>query len=310
MARMEPRRLELPGQRVLVIRAMERSDAAGLRALYHNLSEDDTYKRFFSFRPPPDSFIENMASVGERGGFGVVAALAEEAGGGRVLAEASFAPLPDGSGEVGVTVEARARGWLGPYLLDIVVEEARRRGLPNLQAEVLAGNLQMQALLEARGSVVIEHSNCPATVRLCIGTSGRFPAWGEPHEHPRLLVEAPGGRWRSMGAARRAGFQVLACPGVNRKLARCPAIAGTACPLAEGADIIVDALSGETALSLLHAHLELHPGVPVCLDAGARPPGKDGGEPEPGGHGVIYADMDDAARIELLEGMARAVRSM
>lgn len=212
MAAMEQRRLELPGGREVVVRAMDASDAAGLRALYGRLGEEDLYKRFFTGRPPPDEFIEKMASIGQRDGFGVVAVATSPGGEARIIAEASFVALPDGNAELGITVEQSARGWLGPYMLDLLVEEAALRRIPNLEAEVLATNRQMPALLEARGSAVLDHSDRPAIVRLCIGTRGRSPAWTGPPDRPRLLVEIPGGRWRGMDAAREAGFEVPGVP--------------------------------------------------------------------------------------------------
>ena len=305
---MEARRLELPGRRVLLVRPMEESDAPALAQLYAGLCEDDLYKRFFSYRPPPASFIENMARVGGSGGFGVVAVL-QDGGAGEIVGEASFSPLPDGNSEVGITVAACARGWLGPYLLDVLVEEARRRGVPNLEAEVLATNRQMQAILEARGSAVIDHSDRPSIVRLCIGTEERSPAWDGAHRRPRLLVEAAGGRWRAADEARRAGFEVLICPGPRRKLARCPAMAGRPCPLAGRADVIVDAVRDEPGRLLLEAHRKLHPAVPVCVDVGSRrstPEGEesaDDGEPD----GRIDSGMDDGAVVRLLQDLARRV---
>lgn len=305
---MEELRLELPGRRLMVIRPMESSDAPAMEQLYTRLSEDDLYKRFFSSRPPPAAFVEKMAGIGEAGGFGVVAVLTRPPEPGRLVAEATFAPLADGTAEVGITVEPSCRGWLGPYLLDLLVEEAHRRGIANLQAEVLATNRQMQALLEARGSAVIEHSDRPAIVRLIIGTAARSPAWSADHDRPRLLVEAAGGRWRGMEAARRAGFEVLACPGIRRKLVRCPALAGRPCPLAAAADVIVDAIRDGAGGSLMEAHHRLHPGVPVCVDVGGRrPEGADGAAGVADvAVPVIDADLDDAAVVELLEQLAGA----
>jgi hypothetical protein len=49
---------------------------------------------------------------------------------------------------------------------------------------------------------------------------------------------------------------------------RCPALAGEPCPLAEGADAIVMAFpSGDPrGEALLHAHEQLHGGVPVVVE--------------------------------------------
>ena len=86
------------------------------------------------------------------------------------------------------------------------------------------------------------------------------------HDHPRLLIEVPGGRWHAEVAARTAGFQVLACPGLSQGWSHCPALRGEPCPLAAGADVIVDAQPGQPGRSLLEAHRLLHPSVPVCVE--------------------------------------------
>ena len=97
----------------------------------------------------------------------------------------------------------------------------------------------------------------------------RSPArtnWPGTHERPRLLVEVPGGRWHAEEAARAAGFQVLACPGPLLGWSHCPALHGEPCPLAAGADLIVDAVPHETGRSLLDAHRRVHPSVPICVE--------------------------------------------
>jgi hypothetical protein len=63
----------LPEARTLSIRPMRASDAEGLIALYAGLDEDDLYRRFFSGHPPPESFVQKMTKVTERGGFGLTA---------------------------------------------------------------------------------------------------------------------------------------------------------------------------------------------------------------------------------------------
>ena len=131
---------------------------------------------------------------------------------------------------------------------------------------MLVTNRRMLSLLRSRGFAVMEHSEQPAVVRVVISTAGRVPSWASGHDRPRLLVEVRGGRWREAGAAHSAGFEVLACPGPVGKWSGCPALRGEPCPLASGADLIVDAMPGEPGQSLLEAHRRLHPSVPVCID--------------------------------------------
>jgi hypothetical protein len=274
---MEPRRIRLPGDRLLTVRPIQDTDLAGLKALFDGLGDEDLYRRFFSAHPPPDRFLGQMTTVTQRGGFGVVATIDGPGVTARLVAEAGYALLPDGDAELGITVAGPARGWLGPFLLDLLVEEAASHGIANLQAEVLLTNRRMMSLLESRGLAVIDNYDSPAILRVCIGTTGRTPAWSDHSPAPRLLVEVPSGRWRITDAARAAGFQVLLCPGRRSPLAPCPAATGRPCPLAAAADVIVEGVSGDAGERLLNAHRALHPGVPICLDW-ATDPDSAGGE--------------------------------
>jgi hypothetical protein len=293
---MELRRVSLPGNRSLVVRPLLPSDFEGLEALYRRMSEDDLYKRFFTAQPPPESFLSRMLTVGDRGGVGLAVTLEGPASLPRLVAEACCLPLRDGDAEVGMTVEGSLRGWLGPYLLDIVVEEARARGFANLRAEVLASNRQMLAVFSARGYAVLGYDNQPEMVTLCIGTAGRTPVWSRWHERQRVLAEVSGGRWRMIEATRRAGFEVLACPGVNRRLPACPVLGGRPCPLAAGADVIVEAVPGDAGQALLRGHRRLHPAVPLCVDSG----GDDDGLALP----RIQVGMDSESAVSLLKAVA------
>lgn len=146
-----PRRVALPGARTLSIRPMTPSDAEGLLALYAGLDDEDVYRRFFSGHAPPKTFVETMAHVVERGGFGLIAVMEDKDGESGIVGEATYDLLPNGDAELGITVAKKARGWLGPYLLDALVGAAAARGVPNLEADVLVTNRRMLAML--RGGV-------------------------------------------------------------------------------------------------------------------------------------------------------------
>jgi hypothetical protein len=292
-----PRRITLPRAQTLWIRPIMPSDAEGLVALYADLNEEDVYRRFFSGRAPPKSFVEMMTHVAERGGFGLIAVMEEAGGTSRIVGEATYDLLPNGDAELGITVAQKARGWLGPYLLDALVTAAAARGVPNLEADVLVTNRRMIEMLRARGFAVVEHDH--AIVRVAIGTTQRVPSWPGTHEGPRLLVEVPGGRWHAEEAARAAGFQVLACPGPLLGWSHCPALRGEPCPLAAGADVIVDAVPDEPGRSLLEAHRRIHPSVPICVEL-------------PSGEGDLDAAVskippgaDDSVVMGLLERLAK-----
>jgi len=287
----EPRSIPLPGGRTVIVRPVAEDDVDGLAALYTTLGEEDLYRRFFQAHVPSVRTLQHMVRVHDRGGSGLVAVVEQAGVPSAVVAECSYELLPDGDGELGITVAPRWRGWLGPYLLDALLDLAAARGVANLQADVLFENRPMLALVRARGYVTADHYDHPAIVRVVVGAARRQPSWQPADDRARVLVESTGGRWYAEAQARAAGLHVLVCPGPLRDSSRCPAVLGEVCPLAAGADVIVDAVSLDDARgrALLDAHGRLHPAVPVCVELppGARP--RRPGSPDP--------DRDDAVVV-------------
>lgn len=265
------RRVTLPQGRTLVLRPVSPDDVDGLAALYEGLSADDLYRRFFSGFRPSRGFLQREARIAARGGFGLVAVVySVPRDVGRIVAEASYELLPNGNGDLAITVAPRWRGWLGPFLFDALLEAAAARGVPNLEADVLAVNRQMLALVRWRGCALVPSEDW-TSVRVVVGTRGRMPTWPRSHERPRVLVEIPGGRWSASRAAQAAGLQVLVCSG-PREGHGCPALSGEPCPLAAAADAIVVSHSpdDESWHALVEAHQRQHPGVPVCVECHGR----------------------------------------
>jgi hypothetical protein len=289
------RTVDLPDGAVLHVRPVERRDLDGLTRLYEGLDADDRYRRFFSVYQPPPEFYERMVTVAERGGFGLVAVVRSTGGADELVGEASYELLPNGDGELAVTVSDRWRGWLGPYLLDALLSAAAAQGVPNLEAEILLANGPMLALARSRGCVTMDHPDW-SVVRVMIATSGRTPSWPEGEDRTRVLVEGPGGPWHA-DAARAAGLAVLACPGPAARRAGCPALEGRPCPLAAGADVVVvrHPDGHEPWPDLLAAHGRVHPGVPVCLEA---PEGGAGGE------GAAVVTPGDAVAVGFVQRRA------
>lgn len=270
-----PVTLPMPGGRTLRIRPVEAGDLEGLTQLFAQLDERDLYRRFFQARVPGTTTLERMVTPQERGGLGFVAEVQGAGVPPPIVAEATCEPLPNGDGELGITVLPRWRGWLGAYLMDLIASAAAQRGMPNLEAEILLENRPMLAVVRARGYVTMDHAECPGVVRVAIAGRGHVPVWPGSHDRRRVLVEAPGGRWYAEAAARRAGFDVLVCSGPRPGWPHCPAMRGEPCPLARDADLVIDDLpldrgGGE----LLRSHRAVHPGVPVCAElatgSGAR----------------------------------------
>ena len=282
----EPRRFQLGRGGVLEVRPVATGDVDALSDLYDSLDPDDRRTRFFTFYRPDREFFVRMTSVQDRGGFGLVALVDPDGPAPRIVGEASYSLLPNGDGELGITVASGWRGWLGPYLVAALCDAAAARGVPNLEADVLIGNRPMLAVLRARGAANLAHPDW-TVVRVLLGTRGEAPSWPGTHDRPRVLVEAPGGSWAAEGVARDAGIDVIVCGGPRRRRLPCPALEGRPCPLAAAADAIVvcpevpdEEGSPQTGTSrlgqtpwerLVMAHGVLHAGVPLCVTSAGRP---------------------------------------
>ena len=312
------RRVPLPGGRLLTVRPVTPADVDGLAALYDGLSREDRYRRFFSSYYPPRAFFERMTTVVGRGGYGVVATVGTDTSGadaGRIVGEANYVPLDNGDGELGMVVAADQRGWLGPYMLDALVEAAAARGVPNLEASVLVTNRSMLTLVRARGYATLGSSDW-VSVRLIIGTAGHTPVWppdrvpAGPGHRPRVLVEAPGGRWHAQAEAEAAGLQVIVCSGPRGRRSRCPVLAGQPCPLAAAANAIVisSAPDDERWGALVEGHADLHPGVPVCVEP--RAGHRAGGPPlaAPQGAATTIDEDEPQMVVDIVDRLASLSR--
>jgi hypothetical protein len=177
------RTVSLAGGRTLTIRTVTRADIDGLDALFEGLCDEDRYRRFFGFSHPGRRFLEQMTRAEEQGGYRLVAVVSglED----NIVAEAGYAMLPDGNGEFALTVAAGWRGWLGPYLLDVLVAAASARGVPNLQADILLENTPMLALAASRGYATLNRGS--SEVRVAIDAA-------QPCRGRRSGGSAPGSR--------------------------------------------------------------------------------------------------------------------
>ena len=242
----------LPGGRVLTVRRAAPDDVEGLEGLYESLSIEDRRFRFFAPVRPHRSLIERFIGASDRGGIWLVAVTDE----GEVVADAGYDLLPDGDAEFALTVAKPWRGWLGPFLLDLLVSDASRQGIRNLRASILRENRTMLSLVRRRGYASVDDTDY--TVQgVTISTAGGRPSWPPLHEQPRLLVEGCGGRWRGYEDARAAGWDIITCAGPGAaSVPVCPLLEGGVCPLVEGADLVVLALppSDPRSAALEDAH--------------------------------------------------------
>jgi len=268
--------IDIGAERLVEIRPTTAADAELICELYRHMSIDDLHRRFFHVFRPDIAWCRGWASVGERGGFGVLA-IVHDGGRDIVVGEAGYAIRSDGDGDLAVAVAQEWRGWLGSYLVDVLARHAASNGIDNLQADVLLDNRPMLAILRRRGAMSLEHS--AGAVRLTIGTVGSLPSWPPCAEGLKVLVAAAGGRWSGEETAARAGCVTTVCPGPRRRQrGGCPVLEGRRCPLADHADAIVILLDpdDEQTQRLVALHREHRPGVPIFVtrrhnDAGSIP---------------------------------------
>jgi hypothetical protein len=261
-----PEVIELADGARLEVRRTSAADAERIRDLYETLSVSDRHRRFFGAFKPHLDWCRQWADVGSRGGFGVIALVYRDGRPDEVAGEAGYAIRDDGDGDLAVTVASRWRGWLGPYLLDVLVRHAGEAGLANLQADVLLENGPMLSLLQRRHPVAMGHDD--GIVRLSIGTTGPVPTWPPTERRTRVLVEVAGRRWAGERAAEAAGLATAMCAGpAARGEHGCPVLDGGSCPLADDADAIIVLLDpdDERTDELVRAHRERSPGTPVLV---------------------------------------------
>jgi RimJ/RimL family protein N-acetyltransferase len=134
------------------VRPLRDEDAPALDRLFEGLSLDDRYHRFLSVYHPPRDALEHMIHLPDEHGCGLIALVTDATGKEEPVAEATCSALADGNGELGITIARRWRGWLGPFMLDALLEAAAARGFPNVEADIMSENRSMLALMRARGA--------------------------------------------------------------------------------------------------------------------------------------------------------------
>lgn len=245
--------IQLPsGRRLVALRPARPGDIPGIAALFAGLSADSFGLRFGS---PPRSTKALLRLARTDRHPGTVCVVAERLSpSGTVIAEARAEPLADGSAELGIAVaDAYQSGGLGRLLLDAVLEQARLRGLPRVQAAVSPANTAMLRLV-APGGWAIREPGGGDVLHLEAAPDRRMPAFPPRDGRRRVLVE--GGGWSHDGMHEgmherigspernpRAGDVVRRCPGPSAVAGgSCPLLTSGRCRLAEGADIIVSRL--------------------------------------------------------------------
>ena len=293
------RQTTLPDGRLLVVRPARAEDVDRMIEFYRSLPLEDRYLRFFTGGLPPRSHFERVVDVASHGGVALVVEVVGDAAT-QFVGDACYMPQADGDGELAVTIDPAWRGWLGPYLLDGLLDAAAANGVMTLRAEILVRNRPMLALVRARGCVTVGDDDL-SKVRVAVGTASRTPSWPPRDARRRILVESSNPRWRSGMTAVAPTVNVMVCAGPPTGYReRCPVLAGRACPLAAEADAIVVArpLDDELGRDLVDAHLRNNADIPLLIEVAAEP--SDASVPH--GSRALPRRLSDAAAAAAILG--------
>ncbi len=259
--------IDLGARGVLSLRHAGPGDEEGLALLYASLTPADLLKRFFTAGPPGRHFLESWVDVASKGGRCLLAELVGTDGHRHVIAEAGFAPLTDGDVELGITVAPGHRGWIGPWLLDVLLSHAAAAGIANMQALVKTGNRPMLDVIRHRGCVIFDEEDWD-TMRVTMATDGHTPSWPPDSPRPRILIESPRSKPDAARRLRYLGGTRLVCGGFANAKSHCPLHDGHPCPLIDGADAVVIDRSksdAEIADALAKVIAKVHPDAMVTV---------------------------------------------
>ena len=131
-------------------RAIRPSDEDEMRRLFYGFSSEAVYYRYFSpVKAMPHARMQEYVNVDYRKQLSIVG-LVGEPGGGRIIAEARYATLPDGKyADTAFVVDEEYQGrGLATYLLNTLIHIAQQRGLKGITADVLADNKPMWKVFE------------------------------------------------------------------------------------------------------------------------------------------------------------------
>ncbi|MDT8992369.1 GNAT family N-acetyltransferase [Curvibacter sp. APW13] len=134
--------------RTVMLRPAKSSDALGIRELFHHLSEEDVYTRFFrSIRGLSDAEVERLCNVNYESEVAFVATTGEREAEQIVAQSCYFINPTSNLADTAYMVHPEWQGsGLGSALQACMVAHAKKRGLRGFEADILPSNARMLRL--------------------------------------------------------------------------------------------------------------------------------------------------------------------
>lgn len=135
---------------VVRFRPIKPSDVEDMRRLFYRFSDRSVYYRYFSpVKAMPHSEMQEYVNVDYRRTMSLVG-LVGEPGTGHVIAEARYVAFEDRpQADVAFIVDEAYQGkGIASYLLNVLIEIGKERGLKGFEADVLADNRSMLKVFE------------------------------------------------------------------------------------------------------------------------------------------------------------------
>lgn len=137
-------------QLVVRFRAIKPSDVDEMRRLFYRFSDRSVYYRYFSpIKAMPHTKMQEYVTIDYKQTMSIVGLIGEP-GAGRIIAEARYVCLLDRpSADLAFVVDDAFQGkGIATYLLEMLIEIAKDKGLKGFEADVLADNRPMLKVLE------------------------------------------------------------------------------------------------------------------------------------------------------------------
>lgn len=147
----DERPVTLKDERTVLLRPSRSSDAQGIRTLFHQLSDEDVFTRFFrDVRGLSDAQVERLCNVNYESEVAFVASTGSQEDE-QIVGQACYFINPTSNlADTAYMIHPEWQGCgLGAALQQRMVEHARRRGLRGFEADVLPSNTRMLRLARA-----------------------------------------------------------------------------------------------------------------------------------------------------------------